>query len=91
MATAKASKCAHPVCSCVRLAEQKPSGIMCAEAVPWRCYRSLIADALTVRGIRVDDIMNMKRFQVHSLIPFARVQGHRITYPVGDRRGERVK
>ena len=54
---------------------------MCAEAVPWRCHRSLIADALTVRGIRVDDIMSMKRSQVHSLIPFARVQGHRITYP----------
>ena len=58
---------------------------MCAESVPWRCHRSLIADALTVHGIRVDDIMSMKRSQVHSLTPFARVQGHRITYPIGDR------
>jgi uncharacterized protein (DUF488 family) len=66
----------------MKLAGQKRSAIMCAEAVPWRCHRSLIADALTVRGIRVDDIMSMKRSQVHSLIPFARVQGHRITYPV---------
>src|SRR5579863_2311578 len=65
----------------MKLARQKRSAIMCAEAVPWRCHRSLIADALTVRGIHVDDIMSMKRSQVHSLIPFARVQGHRITYP----------
>ena len=72
------------------LAGQKRSAIMCAEAVPWRCHRSLIADALTVRGIRVDDIMSMKRSQVHSLIPFARVQGHCITYPVGNRGGGRV-
>src|ERR1700731_2712059 len=67
----------------LKLAGQKRSAIMCAEAVPWRCHRSLIADALTVRGIRVEDIMSMKRSQVHSLISFARVQGHRITYPVG--------
>jgi hypothetical protein len=70
------------LCRLMKLAEQKRSVIMCAEAVPWRCHRSLIADALTVRGIRVDDIMSMKRSQVHSLIPFARAQGHRITYPV---------
>lgn len=67
----------------MKLAGQKRSAIMCAEAVPWRCHRSLIADALTVRGIRVDDILSMKRSQAHSLIPFARVQGHRITYPIG--------
>jgi uncharacterized protein (DUF488 family) len=74
----------------MKLAGQKRSAIMCAEAVPWRCHRSLIADALTVRGTRVDDIMGMKRSQVHSLIPFALVQGHRITYPVGNRSGGRV-
>jgi uncharacterized protein (DUF488 family) len=65
----------------MKLAGQTRSAIMCAEAVPWRCHRSLIGDALTVRGIQVDDIMSMKRSVVHSLIPFARVQGHRITYP----------
>jgi uncharacterized protein (DUF488 family) len=75
----------------MKLVGQKRSAIMCAEAVPWRCHRSRIADALTVRGIQVDDIMSMKRSQVHSLIPFARVQGHRITYPVADRGGGRVK
>jgi uncharacterized protein (DUF488 family) len=75
----------------MKLAGQKRSAIMCAEAVPWRCHRSLIADALTVRGVRVDDIMSMKRSQVHSLIAFARVRGHRITYPVGDRGGGQVR
>ena len=74
----------------IKLAGQKRSAIMCAEAVPWRCHRSLIADALTVRGIQVDDIMSMKRSQPHSLIPFARVQGLRITYPALNRDGDRA-
>lgn len=65
----------------MKLAAQKRSAIMCAEAVPWRCHRSLIADALTARGVRVEDIMSEKRSQVHSLTPFGRVQGKRITYP----------
>ena len=69
----------------MKLAAQKRSAIMCAEAVPWRCHRSLIADALTVRGIQVMDIMSVKRSQIHSLIPFARVQGRRVTYPAGNR------
>jgi len=64
----------------MKLAGQKRSAIMCAEAVPWRCHRSLIADALTVHGIRVDDIMSMKCSRVHSLTPFARVQGHRVSH-----------
>lgn len=72
------------------LARQKRSAIMCAEAVPWRCHRSLVGDALTIRGIRVEDIMSVKRSQVHSLIPFARVQGHRITYPGLNHGGHRV-
>jgi uncharacterized protein (DUF488 family) len=65
----------------IKLAKQKRSVLMCAEAVPWRCHRSLIADALTVRGIRVFHIMSLKRAQLHSLIPFARVRGLQITYP----------
>jgi uncharacterized protein (DUF488 family) len=73
----------------MKLAARKRSAIMCAEAVPWRCHRALIADALTVRGIQVDDIMSMKRSQVHSLIPFARVRGDRITYPARNRGGGR--
>jgi uncharacterized protein (DUF488 family) len=74
----------------MKLAAQKRSAIMCAEAVPWRCHRSLIADALTVQGIRVEDIMSTKRSQAHSLIAFARVLGRRVTYPVGDGGGGRV-
>jgi uncharacterized protein (DUF488 family) len=54
---------------------------MCAEAVPWRCHRSLIADALTVRGIPVDHIMSATHRQPHTLTPWARVEGFRITYP----------
>jgi uncharacterized protein (DUF488 family) len=75
----------------MKLAVQKRCAMMCAEAVPWRCHRSLIADALTVRGIRVDDIMSSKSLQVHSLIPFARVRGHRITYPPSDQEGGRIR
>jgi len=55
--------------------------LMCAEAVPWRCHRSLIADALTVHGLRVEEITSATRLQVHTLTPFARVDGAAITYP----------
>jgi uncharacterized protein (DUF488 family) len=66
----------------MKLAAQKRSAIMCAEAVPWRCHRSLIADALTVRGIQVDDIMSVRHLRVHSITRFARVRGDHITYPL---------
>jgi uncharacterized protein (DUF488 family) len=65
----------------IQLAEQERIAIMCAEAVPWRCHRSLIADALLVRGIRAEDIMSPTRRQVHTLTPFANVRGTTITYP----------
>ena len=55
--------------------------VMCAEAVPWRCHRSLIADAVTVRGLEVRHIMSATRADLHRLTPFARVDGSRITYP----------
>jgi uncharacterized protein (DUF488 family) len=55
--------------------------LMCAEAVPWRCHRSLIADALTVRGIPVKHILSTSKTQSHILKPWARVQGTQITYP----------
>ena len=56
--------------------------LTCAEAVPWRCHRSLIADALLVRGIRVEEIVSAKRAQLHSLTSFARIDGTAITYPL---------
>ena len=65
----------------IRLAKQDRIVLMCAEAVPWRCHRSLIADALLVRGIRTEDIMTATRRQVHTLTPFAKVRGTTITYP----------
>jgi uncharacterized protein (DUF488 family) len=65
----------------VQLAKQDRIALMCAEAVPWRCHRSLIADALLVRGIRTEDIMSSSRRQVHTLTPFAKVRGTTITYP----------
>ncbi len=65
----------------IHLANQEQIVLMCAEAVPWRCHRSLIADALLVRGIRTEDIMSATRRQVHTLTPFAKVLGAAITYP----------
>jgi uncharacterized protein (DUF488 family) len=65
----------------IGLANQDRIALMCAEAVPWRCHRSLIADALLVRGIRTEDIMSLTRRQVHVLTPFAKVRGTTITYP----------
>ena len=67
----------------INLAQNSPVAIMCAEAVPWRCHRSLIADALLVRGIRVEHIMTLKTLLEHSMTKFAHVEGKQITYPEG--------
>lgn len=64
-----------------RLAASERCALMCAEAVPWRCHRSLIADALTVRGVRVEDIVGPKARKLHKLTPWAHADGLRITYP----------
>jgi uncharacterized protein (DUF488 family) len=66
----------------IKLARQKRSALMCAEAVPWRCHRSLIADALLVRGIRVEHIMSESTSRAHSLTSFGHVRCNRITYPL---------
>jgi uncharacterized protein (DUF488 family) len=65
----------------IQLAARERIALMCAEAVPWRCHRSLIADALFVRGVRTEDILSPTRRQVHTLTPIAKVRGARITYP----------
>jgi uncharacterized protein (DUF488 family) len=54
---------------------------MCAEAVPWRCHRSLVGDALLARGVRVLDIISATSVRPHALTPWARVAGTTITYP----------
>jgi uncharacterized protein (DUF488 family) len=55
--------------------------LMCAEAVPWRCHRSLIADALMVHGLPVEEIISGTRTRVHALTSFANVSGTTIAYP----------
>ena len=62
-------------------AAETGTAIMCAEAVPWRCHRSLVGDALLVRGIHVEDIMAVKSSKPHKLTAWARVEGLEITYP----------
>jgi hypothetical protein len=65
----------------MKIAAGEQIAVMCAEAVPWRCHRSLIADALLVRGVKVRHIMSSKSCPEHSLTPWARVNGKQITYP----------
>ncbi len=61
--------------------EAGPVAVMCAEAVPWRCHRSLVADALAARGDTVVDIMAPGKGSPHKLTPWAKVDGTRVTYP----------
>jgi uncharacterized protein (DUF488 family) len=68
----------------INLAGQERCTLMCAEAVPWRCHRSLIADALVIRGIKVEHITSLSRTQPHKLTPFASVKDLHITYPPGN-------
>jgi len=65
----------------ITLAKLERVAIMCAEAVPWRCHRSLIADALLARGIEVQEITSATRSQPHKLTPWARISGTQVTYP----------
>ncbi len=58
-----------------------PVALMCAEAVPWRCHRSLVADALVARGARVEHIMGRERASAHHVTPFAHVAGTHVSYP----------
>ena len=58
------------------------TAIMCAEAVPWRCHRSLVGDALVVRSVEVTDIMSLTSAKPHTLTSFAKVDGRTVTYPV---------
>ena len=63
------------------LAERRPAAMMCAEAVPWRCHRSLIGDALLVRGWRVEELSSLSSTRAHKLTPWAKVRGKRVLYP----------
>jgi hypothetical protein len=65
----------------IELARQERTAIMCAEAVPWRCHRSLIADALLARGIAVCEITGIDRTKLYTLTPWAQLSGTHVTYP----------
>ncbi len=64
----------------VGVVDRGPLVIMCAEAVPWRCHRSLIA-ALLVRSFEVEHFLSPTRYRKHTLTPFAQVEVTKITYP----------
>lgn len=65
----------------IDISRERVTAIMCAEAVPWRCHRSLVADALVARGIVVQHLMSETKASIHSLRDFARVDGVRVSYP----------
>ncbi|MGD9599365.1 MAG: DUF488 family protein [Steroidobacteraceae bacterium] len=65
----------------VALGRERRVAIMCAEAVPWRCHRSLVADALNARGVPAVEILSAGKHRMHALTSFARVEGTRVTYP----------
>ena len=65
----------------IELAAERRVAIMCAESVPWRCHRSLVADALSARGIPVEHIMTATKRQPHKVTSFAQIEGDRVTYP----------
>ncbi len=75
----------------IELAESERTAIMCAEAVPWRCHRSLIADALLARGIEVCEIVSATRSQVHHFPSWARIEGTKVTYPGEEAAGEKLE
>jgi uncharacterized protein (DUF488 family) len=61
--------------------KKKQVAVMCAEAVPFRCHRSLIGDAMLIRGFEVLDIYSLTNSRLHKLTTFAKVRGKKITYP----------
>lgn len=65
----------------IQMSRERRIAMMCAEAVPWRCHRSLVSDALSVRGIPVVEIMSEQSYRMHALTSFAQVKGLDITYP----------
>jgi uncharacterized protein (DUF488 family) len=65
----------------IQISRERRVAIMCAEAVPWRCHRSLVADALNVRAVPVIEILSESSYRTHKLTPFAQVEGIRVTYP----------
>lgn len=65
----------------IAMADENVTAIMCAEAVPWRCHRRLVSDALLVWGIDSCEIISESSERMHTMTPFAVVDGDTITYP----------
>jgi uncharacterized protein (DUF488 family) len=65
----------------IEAASSRRTAIMCAEAVPWRCHRSLISDALAARSVAVEHIFTSAKREPHRYTPFARIEGVSVTYP----------
>jgi uncharacterized protein (DUF488 family) len=72
---------AQAIADLLDLASGARTAIMCAEAVEWRCHRSLVADALAARGVEVLHIQDEKRTRAHRVTAFARIEATRVTYP----------
>lgn len=69
----------------IDLGSRARTAIMCSEALWWRCHRSLIADALCVRGIEVVHIMDAKHSAVHPMTSPARIVGGELSYAAAER------
>lgn len=65
----------------IELAKHERIAVMCAEVVPWRCHRSLIADALLAQGVEVREISTSTRTRLHTMTPWAQINGSRVSYP----------
>ena len=81
------SEFAEALSRLIEIARRKPTATMCAELLPWRCHRSLVADALMVRGFEVTEIIDATESRPHKLTAFAVVEGERIRYPAAESRG----
>ncbi|HEY6064789.1 MAG TPA: DUF488 domain-containing protein [Thermoanaerobaculia bacterium] len=66
------------------LARERRSALLCAEALPWRCHRSILSDAFLARGWEVVEIVNEKDARLRKMPEFARVDGDRVIYDVGE-------
>lgn len=78
---------AEGLAALMQIAATTPTAIMCAEAVPWRCHRSLIADAMMVKGWEVRDILSASAPSEHKLTSFLKLVNGRPTYPSPDESG----
>jgi uncharacterized protein (DUF488 family) len=78
----RTSAFSHALNKLIMYAQQKRVAIMCAEILPWRCHRSLISDALIIKGFKVVEIFEIEKFRLHKLTPFATIEDERLIYRI---------